>query len=207
MDDLKFKSDKAWAKKSDKELREYVRKGVKEINKRLRQLNEDDMVGSMVSDLMGEKGTTSKGLIIGTSKGVSHSALQYQARIVRNILKADVSSSWAELEEEAKFEHARLSYNSKPGRKQMDKETYRQYVELLGAFKDHTTSMSSDEIRNYVVYSQSLGVDDMIGEILSKYKDGFNGTDRQRRDAIMREINDVYSNRIAEENDEDAWSR
>lgn len=184
---LNNQTEQAWMSKSDTELKELIKKGVSEANKRAKTttLRTEKQ---FIKDIEKMQGVIGKGAISTKTAGLSHKELVYRARKVDQYLTVDKSSSQAFKELNAMNESARNTFNDRYDTN-LSKKEYKEMVELMGAFKDQTQAMGSTQIQTFVEYAGNANVSaDKLAEIFGKAEDKTFRSEQSRIEYIFDEI-------------------
>lgn len=139
---------RAWSKKSATELKRYISKSIKDINKR----EFSDKVTREAFNRLGEEitGFTKKGKLSARMIGKTKEELLFEARNLHNFLEWDYTSNIGKKELQGKYRDAYEKFKEKEGNKNISQETYETYVELMNAFGDLSKAYDSDQVRDWV---------------------------------------------------------
>lgn len=158
---LKYATEKAWNKKTNKELKEFIREATKEVNRR--GMPKDKVAKDMFTRLQhisGQKevgeyllqNTTYKIKVDGKSKSKAKvkSELIYQARELKKYLQTDFNDPITIKALNKRHKQALNSYNKEHPDNKLSEEEYDDIMEVLGALHDkvkgHETSDAVIEI-------------------------------------------------------------
>lgn len=178
----------SWATKSDAELKELIKEGVREVNKRSKTTTHV-AERQFIKDIREMQGETSSGRISTKTDNLSRKELVYRARKIDRFLKIDVSSKRGLAQLSDVSEEARVTFNERYGTK-LSKKEYREMVELMGAFKDGTASMDSAQIQTFFEYANDDISANDLASIFSDAED-FNGTASDKMEYIFDRIDEL----------------
>lgn len=172
---LKNQTADAWSKKSNKELRELVSKGVSEVNKRARTtVNATEK--QFIEDIKNMQGITKKGEIKRTTNKITRKELIYRARKIDRYLKTDKSSKEGIQQLTEITKEAKSTFESNNPDINLSELQFREMVELMGAFKDATEGMDSEQIKAFFDASKNKISANELASIFGKAEMEFKGT-------------------------------
>lgn len=188
--DLKKQTSDAWAKKSSAELREFISKGVAEINERKKTVT-SSAEKDFIDKISKMQGLTKTGKIKRTANKLTNRELAYRARKINQFLEVDASSKQAFKNLRASTNEARLTFNQRYDTN-LTKKQYEDMVELMGAFKDQTQGFSSSQISTYVEYARDSQVDiDELPRIFGEAVQLKGVTEHERNEFIFDRIDEL----------------
>lgn len=184
------RTNNPWSKKTNAELREIIREGIKEINQRrptVKLKSEKEFIDRIAS----LQGYTQKGTIRVATGNVSHRELLYRARLIDQYLEVDTSSSQAFDKLNAKANDARLTFNARYDMNLTQKE-YADMVEIMNAFTDQTQGFGSSQIAQYYEYAKDTGADtSKLPRIFAEAVQMQGVTEHERNEWIFDKIDEL----------------
>lgn len=182
-------SEDAWLKKTDKELREIIKTGVRQVNRRkatTKLVTEKEFIGRLSK----MQGMTKSSNISASTRGLTHRELVYRARQFDQYLSTDKASAQSFRDLNDISEKSRNTFNERYGLN-LTKKEYRQMVELMGAFKDRTQSMDSAQIQTFFEYASNELTSDELANIFGQASKQTFSSETARKDFIFNAIDEM----------------
>lgn len=181
--------ENSWAGKTDEELRDFIKQGVAEINIRAK-----DKVArterQLINDISKMQGVEN-GEISDFTEGIHHKELIYRARKIDRFLKLDTSSKRGIAQLNDISEEARMSFNEANKGVNLSRLQYREMVELMGAFKDGTQNMGSEQIQDYFENAIDKITANELAHIFAEAEEKKEMNQSQRMDWIYKRIDEL----------------